>query len=204
MESGFRLHVLRCRRTRFEVCAIRASLVVAALIVLASPEWAISQVLRTQEEALTLAFGDSAQVSRHTLFLDEEQVKRIEHAAKCKLDSKIATYYAGAESDTVSGYAFFERNTVRTKDEIFMVVVNPNGTVRFVEMLAFYEPMDYFPTPRWFKLFVGKLLDNELWPERGVNGITGATLTVRAVTQGVRKVLAIYQEAVHPGEIQKH
>ena len=37
----------------------------------------------------------------------------------------------------------------------------------------------------------GKALDDDLWPGRGVHPVTGATLTVRALTEAVRRCLAV-------------
>ena len=165
-----------------------------------------AQLMRTQEDALKLAFP-TAKVERLTVFLTETQVEQIQKLAHVKLESKLVTYYVGRSGSEIAGFAFFEKNTVRTKEEIFMVVLNPDGSVRFVEMLAFYEPFDYLPTSRWLKLFGGKSLTDGLWPGREIHNITGATLTARAVTLGVRKVLATFKLAVHPeietGQVQE-
>ncbi len=164
------------------------------LTLLAAPSFA--QVFKTQAEALKDAFPGGATVTRKSLFLTDQQVARIQASARTKVESKLVTYYVGTRSDSVLGYAFFETNVVRTKPETFMVVVAPDSTVQRVEMLAFYEPFDYLPTPKWFRLFERKKLNPDLWPKRGIDGISGATLTVRSVVQGVRKVLAVYQVAV--------
>ncbi|MFQ5674562.1 MAG: FMN-binding protein [bacterium] len=155
-----------------------------------------SQVFKTQELALKQAFPGDSVVQRRVLFLTDKQVSEIEKLAKTTVESKIVTYYEGARNNSTLGYAFFETNIVRTKPETFLVLLTPAGTVKKVEMLAFYEPMDYFPTANWFKLFKGKRLNDTLWPKRGIHNITGATLTVRAVTKGVRTILAIYQIAI--------
>ena len=156
-----------------------------------------AQVYLTQEQALKLAFPDSATVvERKTLFLTDDQVKEIQAQAKAKVESKLVTYYAGKNTEGVDGYAFFEINIVRTMPETFMVVVNPNGAVRFVEILAFYEPPDYLPTKRWFELYKEKELNKDLWVKRGIPNISGATLSSNAITAGVRKALATFKVAI--------
>ncbi|MFQ5640594.1 MAG: FMN-binding protein [bacterium] len=154
------------------------------------------QVFKTQKEALTEAFSDSARITRKVLFLTDEQIDKIQKRAQTKIESKIVTYYVGSKADTIKGYAFFETNIVRTKPETFMLVVNPDATIRYVEILAFYEPLDYFPTRNWLALFKNKMLNDELRPRQAIHAITGATLTVRAMTRGVRKLLAIFEVAV--------
>lgn len=160
-----------------------------------------AQVFKTQQVALQEAFPDNDSIGRKVLFLTDEQVDQIQKLAKAKLDSKIITFYFATKADSVLGYAFFETNIVRTKPETFMVVLSSDAKVKYVEVLAFYEPLDYLPTSNWFKLFTNKVLNNNLWPKRDIHNVTGATLSVQAITQGVRKMLAIYQVAMSKEEL---
>ncbi len=160
-----------------------------------------AQVFKTQQQALQEAFPDSDSIERKTLFLTDEQVNQIQRLAKTKLESKIVTYYVEGKADSITGYAFFESNIVRTKPETFIVVLDKKARLKFVEVLAFYEPLDYLPTSNWFALFTDKILSDKLWPKRDIHNITGATLSVQAITQGVRKMLAIYEVAIAKGKV---
>ena len=147
-----------------------------------------ARVLMSQKDALTLAFPDGANVERRTAMLTDEQTRAAEDLAQSKLSSRVWTYYAGA-----TGTAYFESHKVRTMNETFMVVVNPDGTVRFIEILSFAEPDEYQAPKLWLKQFKGRPLDGELLPRRGLRNITGASITSDAVTQGVRRILAVHQ-----------
>jgi len=164
------------------------------VVVILSP--AVAQIFSTQQQALERAFPKPQIIERRTLFLDDKQVATIQKLARAKLESKIVTYYAGKDGNKITGYAFFATDVVRTKAATYMAVVNPDSSIRLVEILAFYEPMDYFPTRRWLELFDGKWLNDDLWPKRAIHNITGATLTTQAITLGARKTLAIFQVAV--------
>lgn len=156
---------------------------------------AYSQVYLTKEKALEVYFPDAA-VERKTVFLTDEQVKAIQSAARAKVPSRLVTYYVGRTSMGVSGYAFFDTHVVRTMPETFMTVVAPDGSVRGVEILAFYEPEDYLPPKRWLATFDGKSVQSDLWLKRGVQNIVGATLSAQAITDGVRVMLAVFEHAV--------
>ncbi len=171
------------------------NLVLLTLVVFST---SFGQVFKNQEEVLKEAFPKNCTVDRKVAFLTPEQINKIEKLAKAKLESKLITYYVGSLEDSTIGYAFFETNVVRTKPETFVVTLNPDGSIKFVDILAFYEPLDYLPTPRWLKLFNGKILSDNLWPKREIHNITGATLSVQAITLGTRKILAIYQVAIQP------
>jgi Na+-translocating ferredoxin:NAD+ oxidoreductase RnfG subunit len=74
-----------------------------------------------------------------------------------------------------------------------MVAVDADGKVLRVEVLAFREPQDYLPRDLWYGQFDGKKLDDDLDVKRAIRGVTGATLTVRATTDAVRRILAIHR-----------
>lgn len=166
---------------------------------LAPPAPASAQALLTQEEALELAFPPPATVERRTAFLDEAQVARAaELAGDAGVESGIVTYYVGRGKEGPIGYAYFDAHRVRTLDEVLMVVVSPEATVSRVEVLRFGEPREYLPPERWLDLFTGRELDDRLSTKGEIVNLTGATLTARAVTRAVRRVLALH-ETIHRG-----
>jgi hypothetical protein len=99
--------------------------------------------------------------------------------------------FIATKSDSVAGYGYFDTHIVRTMPETILVSINPDGTVHQVQILSFTEPDDYRPRPRWLTTIEGKK-GTEIWPGRGVPKVTGATLTTQAITDAVRRVLAIH------------
>lgn len=152
-----------------------------------------ARVYLTRESALSRAFPEASEIEKKTIFISMEEQKRIEEFAKGKLDSRMITFYVGKKDGKAIGHAYLGSQIVRTKYAIFMIVINPNKTVKSAEVLAFYEPEEYLPAPGWFKQFSGKVLDNRLWPKRDIHAVTGATMSVNSITMEVRKVLAIYE-----------
>ncbi|GJQ20840.1 MAG: hypothetical protein HBSIN02_11950 [Bacteroidia bacterium] len=154
-----------------------------------------SQVFLTKEAALEIYFS-GGRVERRTLFLTDHQVSAIQSEAKARVPSKVVTYYVGRNEQGALGYAFFDTHVVRTMPATIMIVVNPDSSIRAVELLAFYEPEDYRPPDRWLDLFRGKMLQNDLWLKRGIHNIVGATLSAQAIADAVRTTLAMFQIAV--------
>ncbi len=163
----------------------------ALLLLLTVTVPAVSKIFYSKEEAMVLAFGEGVQIENLSLFPDDEQKQTIEKAAKVKLDSGMFTYYVGKKNGNIVGYAAIETITVRTKPETLMVVLTPAGEVRNVYTLAFHEPPEYQPPERWFDQLNGKpLADMDF--SKGIQGVSGATLSTRAAVNSVRKVLAVY------------
>jgi len=149
-------------------------------------------IFYSKNEALELAFGKDKQVELLSLFPDESQTAKIQELAKVKLESGLFTFYVGKERDKILGYAAIETITVRTKPETLMIVLTPEGELRNVYTLAFHEPPEYMPPERWFeRLYKRPLTDMDF--SKGVDGISGATLSTRAGLSSVRKVMAMYQ-----------
>jgi len=74
-----------------------------------------------------------------------------------------------------------------------MIVVDPRGRIARFEILAFGEPPEYIPRGSWYQQLIGRELDDELELDRGIRGVSGATLTARASTQAARRILALHQ-----------
>ena len=139
-------------------------------------------------------------VETKSFFLTDEQEQRVAALATAPVDSKLVTIYIGRKNGQVLGYAFLETNLVRTLPETFLVVVSPDGAVQKLMVLAFYEPEEYMPSERWLQQFDQQTLKPDLQIRQRIHGIVGSTLTSHAVTNGVRKVLALFQVLVQEGQ----
>ncbi len=165
-------------------------LFIALLLASAAPSQA--QIFYSKNEAMELAFGQGKTVDLLSLFPDEQQLAKIQQLAKVKLESNMFTFYVGKEQGKILGYAAIESITVRTKPETLMIVLTPEGELRNVYTLAFHEPPEYMPPDRWFELLYKRPLA-EMEFSKGVDGISGATLSTRAGLSSVRKVMAMHQ-----------
>lgn len=171
-----------------------AALATAAAVTLA-PTAVSARVHLSLEEALRVAFGDGAAVERKSVILSESQGARARDAAGPGIDlpSAIVTRYEGRRDGVPLGFAYFDTHVVRTLRETLMIVVAPDGSLARVEVVVFVEPEDYLPNSRWLEQFRGKRLERELSLKRGIHGITGATLSARAVTDATRRILAVHR-----------
>ncbi len=149
-------------------------------------------MFHARDEALRLAFPDAERIEPRDFFLTSAQREAIEKHARAALESDLLTIYVGHRDGAVAGYAILDTHVVRTLPETFMIVLTPDGHVSATYVLAFYEPTDYMPGDRWLEQFVGKGGEDELRLGRGIDGITGSTLSARAVADAVRRALAMH------------
>jgi hypothetical protein len=80
---------------------------------------------------------------------------------------------------------------VRTKKESLLIILDAGGVLQRIEITAFLEHPEYQAPLSWYRQYEGKSLDDDLYIDRAIRPVAGATLTARATNQAARRVLAI-------------
>lgn len=185
-------------RREFSPCLVAIVLGLGLGLVASGPSHA--KVFASQNQALAEAFPDATRIDRSTRVLRAEEVQRIEALTRGDVESKIIVLHTAYKNDELLGHAHIDVHNVRTKPEAFMVVLAPSGVVRSVRVLAFHEPLDYLPTDRWYAQFEGKSKQDRLRVGHDVHGVVGATLSARAASDGVRRMLAYWEVLLKTSE----
>lgn len=159
---------------------------------------ALAAVFYSKEEAFELAFGADATVETQPLFLTDAQTAQIEQLAQAKLDSQLYNVYVGKRGGQLLGYAAIETHTVRSHPETLLFVLSPSGELEKIEVLAFHEPPEYQPPPRWYAQLLKKPLES-MRLNQGIDAIGGSTLSTQSAVDSARKVLAVYRIALAAG-----
>ena len=121
--------------------------------------------------SIARVFGPGTQVD--TLRVDSAAVLRVSRA------------------DSLLGFA--QVGNVLGKDQpiTFLVAIDPADRLKDVDILVYREPyggeVAYEP---WRRQFRGKTADDSMRVGREIRSISGATISVHAVTLGVRRLLA--------------
>jgi Na+-translocating ferredoxin:NAD+ oxidoreductase RnfG subunit len=162
---------------------------------------ASAKVFASQKQALAEAFPDASRIDRKTVILRKRDAAAIAEIIHEEIQAKVVVLHTAYEGEKIIGYAHIDVHNVRTKPEALMVVLTATGIVRSVRMLAFHEPLDYLPTDRWYTQFDGKSRQDGLRVGRDVHGVVGATLSARAATDAVRRMMAYWEVLLQPAEV---
>ena len=152
-----------------------------------------AKVFLTKGKALELVFPKAEEIEKRHVFLNKRQAESIREMAKVEVDSRLYTFYIAKSGGKETGYAVIDTHTLRTLTETVMFVINPDGTLRHAEILAFFEPTDYMPGGKWINLFPGKIKMDRMKVGKGIPNITGATISAVSFSQATRRVLAVYR-----------
>ena len=174
-------------------------LVVAGVLLVAVPAHA-DRVYLSVEQALANAFSEGVTVARKVVWITAEQAAEIERRAGSPLPRRVVQAYEGKRVGEVVGYAFVDDVIGKTEPITYMVTIAPDVTVTRLDLLVFRETHGYeIERASWRDRFRGLRLGSDLRVGREIDKITGATLSCRAVTEGVRRLLAVVEVALSGG-----
>lgn len=175
-----------------------AAFALAVVVLVGDDGPAHAKVYYSRKGALAAAFPGATSVEGVDLFLTDADAAAIQKAAGVEFPSRLARAYVGRKADTLLGHAFIDTHPVRTFRQTLLIVVGPAGRVAQVLVLAFHEPPEYLAPKGWIAALKGRSLNADMGIGRGVDGITGATMTARSTVAAVRRALALYRRKVAP------
>jgi len=163
----------------------------AIVVSIAAPALAMRYL--SVEQAQKVAFPDATRfVEAHVIFTPAD-VAAIERRSGQKVLARGQQVWRAFSGDHMVG--FFIVDYVIGKHLVidYAVALDPNGRVGHVEILEYRESYGGEISNRsWLAQFVGKTSQDPLQIDQDIRNISGATLSSRHVTEGVKRVLALY------------
>lgn len=93
------------------------------------------------------------------------------------------------------GYAVLAKARSKFEDFEYMVYYDQNKTIKAVRVMLYRE--DYggeIASKRWLKQFTGKTANSPITIDNDIQGISGATISYRAITLGVKEITLLMQD----------
>jgi len=102
--------------------------------------------------------------------------------------------YAAKQNDRVMGYVFEDQVMGKWGPIHYTMSLSPEGQVIEVSVLD-YQEIRGKPVAknRFLKQYQNKTIHNPVKLKKDIDGITGATISSRSLTDGVRKILYIFE-----------
>lgn len=168
---------------------MRVLICLTAFFICSLPMESFAKNYLTKEEALENIFP-GATVSQVKVELSSDDKGKIkELTGKLFIKRKVTIYKAGSK-----GYAIIAKERSKTKRFTFLVAVDKNLAVKRIEILKYEESHGYEVENKGFrKQFEGKTVKDPIKLKRDITNISGATMSARAVTVGVKKSLAVFE-----------
>lgn len=145
----------------------------------------------TIEQAQQVCFPTATKfVEEHVLFT-EEQKKLIESASGVSVNANAQKIWKVVGAESVIGWFVVDYVIGKHLLIDYAVAVDINGLVKEVEILAYRESYGgEVKEQRWLSQFRGKSKNSALALYDDITNISGATLSSRSVTEGIKRILA--------------
>lgn len=130
----------------------------------------------------------------HPLALNDLQRKAIAKAANAPGYDRVQRVWEARASDKRLGWFIVDRVIGKHEFITYAVSLSTEGSVRGIEILDYRETYGgEIRNPAWRQQFVGKRFGSRLKLGADIRNISGATLSSRHVTDGIRRLLVTYQ-----------
>lgn len=149
----------------------------------------------TPEEAAKLMFSDSETIRPELIALSPDQKRLIEERIGWQFPETTFDCFIGETNGKIDGWAFIQNTIGKHKPMTYMVGVDPSGEVSNVEVLVYRESRgSEVRTKRFNYQYQGKNLNDPIRINRDIINISGATMSVRSMSAGVKRVLVLTDE----------
>lgn len=153
------------------------------------------EIFLTEEEAVKLMFPQSERIRKEVLRLTHDQKALVESRIGWKFPEESFEVYIGETGATVDGYAVLHNTIGKHKPMTYMVGVDHKGRVTNVELLVFREAKgSEVRTKRFNSQYEGKTVLDPVKLNKDIVNISGATMSVRSLSAGVKRVLVLVDE----------
>jgi hypothetical protein len=162
---------------------------------LTEQEMSMAEVFLTEEDAVKLMFPKSERIKKELLRVPTDKKMMVEERIGWKFPEDAFDVYIGKTGTQIDGYALVQHTIGKHKPMTYMVGVDARGHVSNVELLVFREARgSEVRTKRFNVQYEGKTVLDPVRINKDIINISGATMSVRSMTAGIKRVLVLIDE----------
>ena len=162
------------------------------LIILTSVLWA-GEIKIACEEHLFNLYPENTDIRMHILKLDKQMKKEVENQVKQKFYRDKLYYWTITKKDSTMAYAFLDNVIGKSMPITFLVLLNINGDIINTNVIKYREAYGgEVSNKRWLQQFINRNNNSSYTIGKDIDGISGATISVKSMTKGLQKITALY------------
>ena len=166
---------------------------VPAMIVAAAQPCAAAKYMSV-EQARALIFPTADEYVVRPVQLTPEQMREIDKASGVQGRTAQPPVWQALSKGKPVGWFFVDQVIGKHELITYALGINADGSVRQIEVIEYLEAYgSQVRYPNWRNQFVGKTADNLLRLDSDVENISGATLSARHLTEGIRRLLFVHR-----------
>jgi H+/Na+-translocating ferredoxin:NAD+ oxidoreductase subunit G len=162
---------------------------------LTEQEMAFAEVFLSEEDGVKIMLPKSERVRKDVIKLSPEKKAQIEERIGWKFPEHSFEVYIGESGDKIDGYALVQNTIGKHKPMTYMVGIDNKGQVSDVELLIFRESRgSEIRQKRFNAQYEGKTVSDPVRINKDIINISGATMSVRSMSAGIKRVLVLVDE----------
>lgn len=125
--------------------------------------------------------------------LTDDEIDRVQEISKVRVRDPKQKVWRVKTNQQFLGWYIIDRVIGKHELITYALALNANGSVRGIEVLDFKESYgEEIHEQQWRAQFIGKTLSDPFKLNQDIRNISGATLSCKNVTNGVKRLLATY------------
>ncbi len=149
----------------------------------------------SEEEAVKLMLPKSRRIRKETIRLSSDKKELIEQRIGWKFPEQEFELYIGQTGDKIDGYAVLHNTIGKYKHMTYMVGIDATGSCTDVELLVFRDAKgSEVGRKRFNSQYDGKTVTDPIRINKDIINISGATMSVRSMSAGVKRALVLVDE----------
>ena len=145
------------------------------------------------EKEIKTFVGDSVILELHKLVIDPAAKKKIEIRAKQRFFKDYLYVWKISKNDSLSGYAVLDNVYGKAMPITFLVIMDLDGKITAARVIKYREAYGgSIANINWLKQFIGRDDQSNYQIGKDVDAISGATISVNALTRGVKKITCLF------------
>ena len=154
----------------------------------------IAAKFMTVEQAQAAIFPFADEFVAKPLELTQQQMQEIEKLSGAPGRSTYQRIWRAQMKGKLVGWFFIDQVIGKHELITYALGINPDGSVAQMQVLEYLENYgSQVRYPKWRDQFVGKTVKNPVTIESDIENISGATLSSRHLTDGIRRLLFLHQ-----------
>lgn len=173
-------------------------LMIPALIVPAAimaPAFAMQY--QTLEQAQQALFPQAAQFVRADIIITPELRQKIEKASNVRVRNTLQQVWRAEAGGKTLGWFVLDEVIGKHEFITYVVALLPDGEVKGIDILDYRETHgSEIKNEKWRAQFIGKKEGDDFKLDEDIKNISGATLSCKNISNGVKRIVATFQVAM--------
>lgn len=162
---------------------------------LTEQEMMMAEVFMSEEDGVKIMLPKSERVRKDVIKLSPEKKAQIEERIGWKFPEESFEVYIGETGTQIDGYALVQNTIGKHKPMTYMVGIDGKGHVSDIELLVFRESRgSEIRQKRFNTQYEGKTVQDPVRINKDIINISGATMSVRSMSAGIKRVLVLVDE----------